>query len=157
VKVSGTVVKNGSAALAKLEDASPKVMLRYTNRRLSRASRVAEFDVQVENVSKDTLRTPLFVRILDVGSELGAPEFMEADQGGTSEGAVFDFTPLTDGETLPPGATTRARHVRIKMAELDPLRPRAWRATASLATFSTRVLAGKVVPGKKEDTAGETR
>src|SRR5205085_12633212 len=91
INISGNAQKNGSASLASFRDASGKVQMYFMNRRLFRASRIVETDVIVENRSDDTLHAPVKLRILDLSSELGVPEFVNSDEGGKGEGAVFDL------------------------------------------------------------------
>jgi hypothetical protein len=161
VTVNGKAQKNGSTEAAKLVDASGKVKIYFTNRRLFRSSRIVETDVEVENLSDDTLAGPLKLRVLDLNSELGVAEFINADEGGKGEGAVFDLTPLVEGGELKPHATTKPKRIRIQMAELDALRPFDPYAVFGLADFTSRVLAGKITgptadkPGFKRPATGE--
>jgi hypothetical protein len=144
VTVNGQVHKNGSPQLAELRDASGKVQMYFLNRRFSRSSKTVEFDFILENRSEDTLHAPLKVRVLDLSAQLGVPEFINADEGGKSEGVVFDVSSLlTDGE-LKPHQSSRPKRVRIHMSELDSLRPSGPVAVFSLADFSTRVLAASI-------------
>jgi hypothetical protein len=150
---NGAAQKNGSAEFAKLTDASGKVKLHFSNRRLFRSSRLVEVDVEIENLSADTLHGPLKLRVLDLNSQLGVAEIVNADEGGKGEGAVFDFTSLLDGGELKPHVTTQPKRIRIQMTELDLLRPSGPVAVFGLADFTTRVLAGKVT-GPTADKPG---
>ncbi len=153
VTVNGTAQKNGSAELAKLTDVSGKVKMYFTNRRLFRSSGIVEADVEIENLSEDTLHGPLKLRVLDLNSRLGVAEFINADEGGKGEGAVFDVTSLLEGGQLKPHATTKPKRIRIQMTELDRIRPIEPVAVFGLADFSSRVLAGKVT-GPTADKPG---
>jgi hypothetical protein len=144
ITVSGMVQKNGSPELAKLADVSGKVQMYFSNRRLFRSSRIVEADVEIENRSDDTLHAPLKLRVLDLTSELGVAEIVNADDGGKGEGAVFDLTSLLDGGELKPHAITKPKRIRIHMTEMDPLRPSGPVAVFGLADFTSRVLAGSV-------------
>src|SRR5882672_7850209 len=44
-------------------------------------------------------------------SDLGVPEILNADNGEHGTGAVWDFTSTLDGNTLAPGATSKARRL----------------------------------------------
>ncbi len=123
ITVNGTAQKNGSPEFAKLNDVSGKVKIYFTNRRLFRSSRIVEADVEIEDLSEDILYGPLKLRVLDLNSQLGVAEIMNADEGGKGEGAVFDLTSLLDGGQLKPHAITNPRRIRIQMTELDALRP----------------------------------
>ena len=161
VTVKGTAQKNGSPEFAKLADVSGKVKMYFSNRRFFRTSRIVEADVEIENLSGDTLHAPLKLRVLDLNSALGVAEIMNADEGGKAEGAVFDLTSMLDGGELKPHAVTKPRRIRIWMKELDALRPFGPIAVFGLADFTSRILAGKVTgptadkPGfKTPETAG---
>lgn len=150
ITVEGVPEKNGSAALAKMTDVSGKVGLRFTNRKLMRSTRMVDFDLQLENLSEDTFHGPLKVRLLDLTSDLGVPEIENADDGGKGEGAVFDFSSLVDDAELKPHATTKPKHIRMRMLELDPIRPTGPVAIVSVATFGTKVLAENVTGPTKD-------
>ncbi len=153
VTVKGTTQKNGSPEFAKFADVSGKVKIYFSNRRLFRSSRIVEADVEVENLSEDTLHKPLKLRILDLSSGLGVAEIINADEGGKAEGAVFDLTSLLDSGQLKPHAITKPKRIRIQMTELDALRPFGPNAVFGLADFTSRVLAGKVT-GPTADKPG---
>ena len=153
IDVKGEVHKNGSAQLEQLRDASGKVQLFFMNRRLYRAQKNLEFDFILVNRSEDTIHGPLKVRVLDLTAMLGVPEFSNADEGGKLEGAVFDVSSLLENNELKPHESTKPKHVRIHMNELDPLRPAGPVAVFSLADFSTRVLAGSIT-GPTADKPG---
>jgi hypothetical protein len=150
VTVAGRPEKNGSMELAKLTDVSGKVKLRFTDRKLFRKDRMVETDVQLENLSEDTFHGLLKMRVLDLNSDLGVPEIINADEGGKGEGAVFDFTSLLEGQELKPHAVTKPKHIKMRMVELDPVRPFGPGAVTSLATFNTKVLAGSVTGPSKD-------
>jgi hypothetical protein len=153
IAVNGMVQKNGSPELAQLVDVSGKVQMYFSHRRLFRSSRIVETDVEVENRSEDTIHGPLKLRLLDLNSELGVPEIVNADNHAKGEGAVFDLTPLLDGGELKPHAITKPKRIRIHMIQLDPLRPFGPMAVFDLADFSSRVLAGSVT-GPTADQPG---
>jgi hypothetical protein len=153
ITVNGTAQKNGSADLAKLIDVSGKVKLYFTNRRLFRATRIVEADLEIENLSEDTLHGPVKLRVLDLNSRLGVAEIINADDGTKNEGAVFDLTPLLEGGQLKPKASTKAKRIRMQMTELDQIRAVEPVAVFGLADFSSRVLAGKVT-GPTADKPG---
>ena len=153
IAVNGTAQKNGAPELAPLVDVSGKVQMYFSHRRLLRSSRVVEVDLELENRSEDTIHGPLKLRLLDLNSELGVPEIVNADNSVKGEGAVFDFTPLLDGAELKPHDITKPKRIRIHMAELDPLRPFGPMAVFDLADFTTRVLAGSVT-GPTADKPG---
>ena len=150
ITVAGVPEKNGSAGLAGLVDVSGKVEPVFTNARLVRSTKMVEADLQLANLSEDTLDGPLKLRVLDLASDLGAPEIENSDEGGKGEGAVFDFTPLLESGVLQPKSRTRLRQVRIRMRELDPIRPSGPVAIASLASFNSKVLAGSVTGPAKD-------
>lgn len=144
LSVTGAAEKNGGRSLAEMTDVSGKTELRFTHRKFTRSSHLMEADVQIENLSEDTFKTPLKLRLLDLSSELGVPEIVNADDGRKGEGAVFDFTALVDGPELKPHGLTKPKHLAIRMVEIDRLRPFGSVAVFSMASFSTKVLTGSV-------------
>ena len=76
-----------------------------------RASGTVTANVYLVNSSEDTLRAPLFVRVLSLTSAMGRPTITNADRGGPGPGAVLDFASLIEGGSLAPGARSSARRV----------------------------------------------
>ncbi|HEU4563908.1 MAG TPA: sialidase family protein [Gemmatimonadaceae bacterium] len=142
ITAEGTVHRNGSPALAALQDVGAKARVLFLRPRFVRATRTIEADLELVNTSDDTITGPLAVRVLDLVSESGVAEVIGADAGGSGEGAVWDLTALMSRGRLAPGERTRAKRVRIRVSEAGPLRAGS-SPVSTLARFTTKVLAGE--------------
>lgn len=112
VTAAGPVVPNGAPDRAPLVDASHVVDLRITDRVYRPRTGRVDANVALENVNAaDTVAGPLALRLLDLTSEVGTVHVVNADAGGTGEGAVWDFTRLLPGGRLLPHERTPARRV----------------------------------------------
>lgn len=146
--VDGTAVPNGSAAFAARHDVSDQVRLEFLDRSYDLDTHTLDFDLVLENQGSATIRGPLGVRVLNVGSCIGPVTEPGADSSRSVEGAVWDFTSLMPDGALPPGARTTPMHLRFTVRGLDPFSQIGqftyfWNA---VATFTTKVLAGDVAP-----------
>jgi hypothetical protein len=87
----------------------------------------AVLPIRLKNTGNRPIHAPLRLVLRRFGSGLGsdlqefAPEVLNAQNGVTGDGAMFDFTPaIGSGEILQPGAITGAVEIRVKVK--DPLR-----------------------------------
>lgn len=140
ISVTGTVARNGADYLSMLTDVSTKVRIMTTNRRWNRNSGSVDADIVLENISRDTIRAPLKVRLLTLRSADGEVKVVAADNGVTAEGAVWDVTSLAENGALAPGQRTRPRHIQfhitgaVMRTSTDPV--------IGFAIFDAKVLAG---------------
>jgi hypothetical protein len=155
ISITGSVLKNGGSDLASLVDVSSRVRFMASNRNWQRTTGVVEADVVLENMSKDTIRAPLKMRLLDLSSELGVPRVANADAGGTGEGAVWDVTSLVGGGVLLPGQRTRPKRIQFSMTDMATLRPSALSARTGLAVFNVKILAGSVARAAAKDSTAK--
>src|SRR5262249_30692640 len=81
ITVPGAAIKNGAAELAALEDVSSNVQAKLKQPRFDRETNLLTASVRLKNVSKDTIRGPLKVRVVGVESQLGTPTILNADDG----------------------------------------------------------------------------
>jgi hypothetical protein len=155
ISVDGNVVVNGSPSLAKLEDSSKFVRLEFLNRYYDMKSHSVDFELRLRNASKATLRGPLKVRVLDVGSYVGDVTIQEEGKEKTLEGAVWDFSSLLPGGVFPPGYVTKTIHVRLFVRGIDPFTQigRFPLFITPLATITTKVLAGSVEVPKEQKSS----
>jgi len=141
ITATGDVQRNGDKALADFSDVSTKVRVLLLNRFYHRKSGLAEADVVIENASRDTIRTPLKARVLELGSDLGYARVSNADAGGDGEGAVWDLTTNVNGGVLLPGQQTTAKRIQFAVRDLPQvLRPLPDRLNAGLAAFRLKIL-----------------
>jgi len=142
VTVSGDVSVNGEPALANLVDVTPDVRIRATNRWWMRESGRVEAELVLENMSQDTIRGPLFVRILSLTSDLGIAGVVNSDGGGNAEGAFWDLTAYLEDDILAPGARTQPKELAFTVDNLGALEINNYASTTSLAAMRVKVLAG---------------
>jgi hypothetical protein len=118
VVVRGTVAKNGSLDLAQLDDVSASTMLELSDCSHDKANNVVSCSALLKNTSKDTLRAPLKMRVVTLTSELGTPRILNADNGVSGVGAVWEFGKEIDGGWLKPGENSHSKLFRFQI--LDP-------------------------------------
>lgn len=146
VTVDGSPMENGSPELAQLEDVSKLVRLEFLDRHYTLEGHSVDFDLRLENSSKTTIRGPLKVRVLDVGSYVGEVTIQSSGNERRAEGAVWDFSPLLPGGAFAPGDLTKPIHVRLTLHGIDPFSQigRFSFFLTPLAVLTTKVLAGSV-------------
>jgi hypothetical protein len=154
IVVDGKVVKNGSPGLAKLQNASKLVRLEFLDRYYNLKTHTVSFDLRLENSSKATIRGPLKVRVLDVGSYVGAVTVQSGGSERPAEGTVWDFSSLLPSGVFEPGYITKPIHVTLAVRGIDPF-TQIGRFTfylTPLATLTTKVLAGSISSPTQEKT-----
>jgi hypothetical protein len=143
VRVTGVVAANGFVDLASAADVSARATLDLEDAFYDRASGTVTANVYLVNSSEDTLRAPLFVRVLSLTSAMGRPTITNADRGGPGPGAVLDFTSLIEGGSLAPGARSSARRVVFALEDARPVRPlRSTDAVTDFVRFRAKILSG---------------
>jgi hypothetical protein len=112
--VTGTVSINGSPELAKRVDVTPKAALEMSNLRYDAASHEVVFDIRLSNLSHDTVRGPVALRLVDLRTVFRNAWPVNADNGQQSRGAVWDMSSTIHGSTLLPGASSTSRKLRFR-------------------------------------------
>ena len=140
LNVQGMVFKHGSAELAELEDVSAKVTLDLGDFSYDRATNTATMTARLRNTSEDDIQGPVKVRVIALGSEIGVAEILNADNGETGIGAVFDFTSLLDGDMLRPEAMSEPKEFRFRLSDIRPFEQNG-RFRFGLVHLEVRVLA----------------
>lgn len=146
IVVDGKVIENGSPELAKLGDASKLVRLEFLNRYYDTKTHSVDFELQLENASKATIRGPLKIRVLDASSYVGDVSIQFDGKERPIEGAVLDFSSQLPGGVFQPGYTTKPIHVHLVVRGIDPFTQigRFTYFLTPLATVTTKVLAGSI-------------
>jgi len=121
VRVSGTVARQGGLG-AGLADISEAVAVDLTDVAIDPKTQVATLELRLRNKAKQPVKGRLLARILSSQSEVGTAEILNADNGESGSGAVFDFTPLLAGDELKPDASTPPKTVKLRIR--DPRPPR---------------------------------
>jgi hypothetical protein len=122
ITVKGQFVKNGDESAAQLDDVTSKIDLDVVEASFDRARGEGTLNIRLKNVSKDTIVGPIKLRALIVTSELGVAHILNADNGLTSDGAMWDYSSLLENNMLPPGGTSGVKALRFRITDLKPFR-----------------------------------
>jgi hypothetical protein len=57
-----------------------------------------------------------------VTSELGVAHVVNADNGVATDGAMWDFIPLVEGNVLAPGSMSDVKSLRFRLTDVRPFR-----------------------------------
>ncbi len=93
---------------------------------------------RLANRGDKAIRTPIHLEVKSVSSAVGSATILNADNGLTGPGAMWDLTRSIAGDRLPPGATTVFTFTLLFHIEFKDQRPVN---TLDLLNLSTRVLA----------------
>ncbi len=140
VTVAGAAVRNGSTNLSMLDDVTARVALELTNTAYDRATNRLTVMAKLKNTSKDTVQTPVKVRVVQLGSDLGIPSLVVADNGQSGPGAVLDLSALLHAGMLLPDSTSDPRQLVFRLTDLRPFR-QGNEFKFSLIDLDVRVLA----------------
>jgi hypothetical protein len=122
VTVRGTAMRNGSIELAKLQDVSRATSLQLTNCAHESAGNIVSCSARLKNISKVALEGPRKVRVIALKSELGEPIILNAGNGHSGAGAVWDFTGKVKEGTLQPDEMSDGVQLRFKISKARPFR-----------------------------------
>jgi hypothetical protein len=153
VGVAGEAALNGSAELAALADVTQRISVQFDETAYDVKSAVASLDVTLKNTSKEELRAPLKLRVLQIDSSSAVPEILDSENRVGGAGALWDFTPNLPGGRLAPGETTKPKRLRFRLKELAPFKLDRMERLGSLLSVETKALAGGPPPaasGKEE-------
>jgi len=150
VRVNGTVIKNGVAAIADLDDVSNLVALYFAASRYDGASGLFTATVCLKNVSKDTVKAPFKARLVTLESRIGTLKVLGAENGTEKAGAVWDFTNLVPSGVLPPDSASGTTEMRFSVTDRRPFTDGRF-SPRSVLSASVRVLAHG--PPPKPDSA----
>jgi hypothetical protein len=123
VTVQGTVEKYGARELADLDDITDKVSLEAQSTRFDRANNTLTFTAKVWNTSKEVVRAPLKLRLTSMTSQLGTPSVVNAENGASGTGAIWDFTSAMPAGGLQPDSTSAPRVMTFKLSDVRALQP----------------------------------
>ena len=151
VSVAGAVARNGSPALSALDDVSDRIALQVVKTAYDRASNRLTVETRLRNTSDAAIRGPFKVRLLDLTSQIGAVEALDAENGERGPGAVFDYGAAIPGGMLGPGQESSPRPLSFRLTNLRPFR-QGKTIRYGLASLSARVLATseKTPPAEKQ-------
>lgn len=121
VRIEGEGVKHGAPELAALANVSTRVALQLRKTRFDRRSGTLRFEAKLKNVSADTIRGPVKIRVIRLESELGVPEILNGDNGRAGVGTLWDFTSSLPDGVLLPDSTSTGRILEFRLTQLQPL------------------------------------
>ena len=139
VVAPGHAVNNGSPDLARLTDVSSQVRLVRTGVTYERATQELHMTVRLQNRSARPIVGPLKLRAISLRSGVGTPTPLNADNGISGEGAVWDFSPAGPGGALAPGGTTGEKVLRFRLAGAEAADP-GQRSALELLKFDGKIL-----------------
>lgn len=123
VEVEGEAIPHGRPALSGLEDITRKTALRTEKAEYDDSTQVATLTLRLQNVSRDTLRGPMALRLVDLWSELGEVRLAGTGSEHRLHGAVRRVSsPRPDGR-LPPGDKSRPLRLRGRIEDPKALGP----------------------------------
>jgi hypothetical protein len=146
VTVAGRAIRHGAPELAGLEDVSSKVHATFETATLDKRSGVLTMALRLRNISVETIRGPLKLRVKRLSSQLGDAHLMSGvkPSGG---GLVIDLTDVLSGNVLAPGAQTKPKALRIRLTSPRPVR-QGGTVRAGYVQIETTVLAGSTKAGQ---------
>ncbi len=139
VSVPGRAMNNGSPDLAHLTDVSSQVQLVRTGVTYERKTQELQITVHLKNMSARPIVGPLKLRAISL-SGVVMPTALNADNGISGEGAVWDFTPAGSKGTLVPGAKTREKLLRFRLTGADAADLRSAGSAFELFKFDGKIL-----------------
>jgi hypothetical protein len=126
VEVAGRAIRHNHPALSDVEDITGRTALRIEEARYNDSTQVATLRVRLHNVSQDTLRAPMALRLIDLWSEFGEARLAGRLKGTRPHGTVLPIAARGSGRTLAPQARTDPFEIQawIKNPKtLGPMRP----------------------------------
>jgi hypothetical protein len=121
IDATGAVTRNGGGALANLDDIGGALSMKVVKTVQDRATKRVTLTVKFKNASTDTIVGPLQVRVLSVSSPLGAAKIVNADNGLSGVGAIWDFSSTLAGSRLAPDAEGAERKLVFEFPKLGPI------------------------------------
>ncbi len=92
VTVAGEAQRNGSPELAMLDDVTDSISLRYREEQYDSQMHTLVLDAVLTNTSAKPISGPLKVRVLKLSPSKGILEVVNATNGLTSAGAIWDWS-----------------------------------------------------------------
>jgi len=124
VTVEGEAVRHGDRRLARLQDVSSLTALGVEHTDYDGAPGVVTIEARLRNTSKDTIRGPLYLRVLDLWSEFGEARLTEARHGDAGTGAVLPISDAVPDGGLAPDERSDPIEIRATILAPEELGPR---------------------------------
>jgi hypothetical protein len=139
IAVTGVAMKNGGGELAAYKDVSAKaqVMLVATNYE-ENAKRITA-TIRVRNISKDTLRAPMKLRLLRMTSDIAIARPANAENKLTGPGAIWDLGALLPNGMLLPDQESKDTQLVFTLSDVRSFKDVKGFAS-NVLSFETKVL-----------------
>jgi hypothetical protein len=106
ITVAGKAVMNGDPELSALRDVTKQISVDVTSNNRKPGSDTFSVTVRLHNAGKDTIFGPLKARVTSLEERYTVLYVVNADNGRSDAGAVWDFTSLLPNGRLLPGDST---------------------------------------------------
>lgn len=123
VEVRGEAVRHGDPELSGLRDVTGRTAVRVESSGYDGAPGVVTVEARLRNTSKDTIRGPLYVRVMDLWSEFGDARLEGPRGGDAGPGAAIPIAGAPDGSGLAPGKTSAPIEIRVRIGSPEDLGP----------------------------------
>lgn len=124
VTVDGEAVRHGDRRLSALRDLTSRTALGVERTDYGGAPGVVTVEARLRNTSGDTIRGPLYLRVVDLWSELGDARMAGSRDGGAGPGAVLPLSEAVPDGELAPDERSGPIEIRAKIASPEELGPR---------------------------------
>jgi hypothetical protein len=118
VHVDGRAMEAGDESFAGLQDVTKEFTISYSDARWDPTTKQVTVNASLKNDSNRSLQTPIKVRVIHIGDVGAQVIIMNADDGRTGAGAVWDFTSAFTGKGIPPGMSSQPKQLVFKISEL---------------------------------------
>jgi len=130
--------KSPAAQCGSDQDVTKQVVLLYgRSQSFDNATGVLSIDLLLGNRGDKPIRPPIRLEVTRVSSGVGRVTILNANNGLTGEGTIWDVSPSVTGDQIPPGANT---YNTFRLSFRIELRPGGI-PTYSLLNLNVRVLA----------------
>lgn len=126
VTVEGEAVRHGDRRLSDLRDLTSRTALRVERTDYGGAPGVVTLEARLRNTSRETIRGPLYLRVIDLWSELGDARLAPPRDGETGPGAVIPLSSAVPDGALAPDERSAPFVIRARIEsprELGPKTP----------------------------------
>src|ERR1044071_2799180 len=137
--VNGAVGKNGGGELAALKDVSSKTEVELIATNYEEGARRITATVRVKNISKDTLRAPIKLRLLSFTSDIAVVQAANAENGAKGPGAVWDLGSAIANGVLMPGQESGDKQLVFNFSDVRSFKDVG--SGRTVLSFDAKVLA----------------
>lgn len=122
ITISGEAAVNGGVDLSGMDNVTRDVMLRIANTKYDQKRGVISFDTLLVNTSDEAIHIPVKMRVVSLRAGTGTINIAHADNHGTGEGSIWDFSPLIADGVLKPGQKSGSKRFEFHVTDINPFR-----------------------------------